>query len=86
MANIEAPAWRCKERIGNLMKRLNQHASGEIELTTTQVAAIRLYLDKTLPSLAATTISGNPEAPLFDLPSLVKALDGKSAGLPEIKG
>ncbi|MFN7185907.1 MAG: hypothetical protein ACK5VE_06025 [Alphaproteobacteria bacterium] len=68
------------------MMRLNKHAAGEIELSATQVAAIRLYLDKTLPSLAATTISGNPEAPLFDLPSLVKALDGKSADLPKIEG
>ena len=68
------------------MARLNKHAEGEIELTTSQVAAIRLYLDKTLPSLAATTISGNPEAPLFDLPSLVKALDGTSSGLPAIEG
>jgi hypothetical protein len=86
MANIEEPVWRCKKRIGNLMARLNQHAAGEIELTTTQVAAIRLYLDKTLPSLAATTISGNPEAPLYDVASIVKALDGRSSGLPEIKG
>lgn len=68
------------------MSRLNQHAAGEIKLTTTQVAAIRLYLDKTLPSLAATTISGNPEAPLFDPVSIVKALDGTSAGLPKIEG
>jgi len=61
MADIEPPVWRCKKRIGNLMGRLNKHAEGEIELTATQVAAIRLYLDKTLPSLASTTISGDPE-------------------------
>ena len=32
------------------------------------------------------TIAGDPEAPLFDPVSLVKALDGRSSGLPEIKG
>jgi hypothetical protein len=33
-----------------------------------------------------TTLAGDPEAPLFDLPSLVKALDGASSGLPKIEG
>ena len=64
MANIEEPVWRCKQRIGNLMARLNKHANGEIELTQTQVAAIRLYLDKTLPSLASTQHSGDKENPV----------------------
>lgn len=32
------------------------------------------------------TIAGDPEAPLYDIASIVKALDGSSAGLPEIKG
>lgn len=64
MADITEPRWRNKERIGNLMSRLNKHGKGEIELTNTQVAAIRLYLDKTLPSLAATTISGDASAPI----------------------
>ena len=64
MANIEEPVWRCKKRIGNLMARLNKHASGEIELSNTQVAAIRLYLDKTLPSLASTQHTGDSEKPI----------------------
>jgi hypothetical protein len=64
MANIEEPVWRCKHRIGNLMARLNKHANGEIELTQTQVAAIRLYLDKTLPSLASTQHTGDKENPV----------------------
>ena len=64
MANIEEPVWRCKQRIGNLMARLNKHANGEIELTQTQVAAIRLYLDKTLPSLASTQHTGDKENPV----------------------
>lgn len=32
------------------------------------------------------TIAGDPTAPLFDIGSLVKELDGRSSGLPEIKG
>ena len=55
MADFEEPRWRCKERIGNIMARLDKHAKGEVEMSPTQVAAARLYLDKTLPSLAATT-------------------------------
>ena len=30
-------------------------------------------------------ISGNPDAPLVTLPSIVQALDGATSGLPEIK-
>lgn len=32
------------------------------------------------------TIKGDPEAPLYDVVSLVKALDGSSLGLPKIGG
>lgn len=32
------------------------------------------------------TIAGDPEAPLFDPVSIVKALDGTSSGLPKIEG
>jgi hypothetical protein len=64
MADIETPTWRCKSKIGNLMSRLEKHGQGEVEMTTSQIQAARLYLDKTLPSLAATTISGDPEKPL----------------------
>lgn len=32
------------------------------------------------------TVSGDPKAPLFDIGGLVKELDGRSSGLPEIKG
>lgn len=75
MADIEQPVWRCKKRIGHLMARLNQHAAGEIELSNTQVAAIRLYLDKTLPSLASTTISGDPDGAAIKTSLEVKFID-----------
>lgn len=64
MADIETPRWRCKEKIGNLMSRLEKHGRGEVEMTTSQIQAARLYLDKTLPSLAATTHSGDSDKPI----------------------
>lgn len=41
------------------MARLNKHANGEIEMTPTQLAATRLYLEKTLASLS--TVNGTQE-------------------------
>lgn len=61
MADIETPRWRDKNRIGNIMSRLNKHAEGEIEMTSTQISAAKLYLDKTLPSLANVQMSGDPD-------------------------
>jgi len=61
MADFEPPAWRCKNKIGNIMSRLNKHANGEVEMTATQITAAKLYLDKTLPSLSSTQHSGDPE-------------------------
>ncbi len=61
MADIETPRWRDKNKIGNIMSRLNKHAEGEIEMTTSQIQAAKLYLDKTLPNLASMQMSGDPE-------------------------
>lgn len=47
------PEWNDKIKIGNLMARLNKHANGEIEMTPTQLAATKLFLEKTLPSLSS---------------------------------
>lgn len=55
MPNIDIPTWHNKNKIGNLMARLNKHAKGDCPMTPTQIAAARLYLEKTLPSLAAQT-------------------------------
>lgn len=53
MADITTPTWRDKHKIGEIMTRLGKHTRGEADMTQTQVAAARLYLDKTLPSLSS---------------------------------
>lgn len=64
MADIETPRWRCKEKIGNLMSRLERHGQGEIEMTTSQIQAAKLYLSKTLPDLASMQHTGDAEKPI----------------------
>lgn len=45
----------CRDKIQTtqLLKRLEDHAFGVIELSQTQVAAIKLLIGKTLPDLSA---------------------------------
>ena len=64
MADIETPRWRCKEKIGNMMSRLQKHGAGEIEMTQTQIAAAKLYLSKTLPDLQSIQHSGDADNPV----------------------
>lgn len=52
------PAWRDKEKIGALMKRLRDHAEGKNEMTVTQIRAAQIYLGKTVPDLARTEMTG----------------------------
>lgn len=58
MADIETPTWRCKQKIGQMMTRLEQHGQGLIEMTPSQIQAAKLYLSKTLPDLARTEHTG----------------------------
>ena len=46
--------WRERIKTGVLIDRLVKHASGELELSTTQIQAARILLNKTLPDLRAT--------------------------------
>jgi len=55
---------RAKIQTSQLINRLTDHALGKISLEPTQVRAIEVLLRKTLADLSATTISGNPDAPL----------------------
>lgn len=64
MADIATPKWRDKNKIGNLMNRLQRHANGEIEMTTSQIRAAEVYLKKTLPDLASTQHTGDKENPI----------------------
>lgn len=64
MADIATPAWRDKNKIGNLMSRLQRHGEGEIEMTPSQIQAAKLYLSKTLPDLSSMTLQGDAEKPI----------------------
>lgn len=66
MADNTEPTWRSKHKIGAIMSRLDRHSGGELDMTATQVAAARLYLDKTLPSLSAVDSKhyGDPTKPI----------------------
>ena len=45
---------RANIKTGVLVKRLRDHAVGEIEMSSTQIQAARILLNKTLPDLRAT--------------------------------
>lgn len=64
MADFEAPEWRNKNKIGNLMSRLQKHGDGEVEMTATQISAAKLYLSKTLPDLQSIQHSGDADNPV----------------------
>lgn len=40
-----------------LLKRLQNHANGEIEMSATQVKACQILLQKTLPDLKSTSLT-----------------------------
>lgn len=49
---------RAKIQASQLINRLHAHALGEIELTQTQIAAIKILLGKSVPDLQAISIEG----------------------------
>jgi hypothetical protein len=60
---------RLKIKVTQLLNRLTAHASGEVELSATQVRAIEILLRKALPDLSNMTVNGD-SAPItfqFDL-------------------
>jgi hypothetical protein len=48
-------------KVGLLMKRLQDHTLGHVEMSQTQIAAARILLDRALPVLSAVTHSGEVE-------------------------
>lgn len=74
MANIETPTWRCKEKIGNIMSRVQKNAAGELErpMTASELKAAEIYLRKTVPDLNKIEQqmldgSGKPTSPSFNV-------------------
>jgi hypothetical protein len=55
---------RDKIQANHLINRLENHALGEIELSPTQIRAIEILLNKTLPNLTAVELSGDEENPV----------------------
>ena len=48
---------RTKIQASQLINRLTNHALGEVELSQTQIAAIKILLDKSVPNLSAVAVA-----------------------------
>ena len=55
---------RVKIQNSNILNALIEHVSGEREMSATQVSAGIALMKKTLPDLAAVTISGDADQPV----------------------
>jgi len=58
------PEWREKIQTTMLINRLENFVKGEIKMEPHQVTAALGLLKKTLPDLASTQVSGDPEKPI----------------------
>jgi hypothetical protein len=59
--------WRDKIQASMLLNRLSDNALGKLksEMTSSQVKSAEILLRKCLPDLSATTVSGDPDAPII---------------------
>jgi hypothetical protein len=48
----------------NLVKRLQKHALGDLELSMSQIRAIEVLLKKTLPDLSSVELTGDADNPV----------------------
>lgn len=55
---------RAKIQAGNLINRLEKHINGEIELQNSQLKAIEILLDRSIPKLSAIELTGDPDRPV----------------------
>ena len=55
---------RSKIQASQLVNRLTDHAFGRVELSVTQVNAIKILLGKSLPDLSAIEHSGDADNPI----------------------
>ena len=51
-------------KVGMLLKRLNDHASGKNKMTTTQLRAADILLARSMPTLSSTEVTGKDGGPL----------------------
>lgn len=47
-----------------LLKKMQDHALGECEMSATQIRAAEVLLKKTMPDLSAVELSGDPDKPV----------------------
>lgn len=59
-----AKEWRERIQTSMLLNRLQDHASGKVKMSNTQVRAAEILLRKVIADLSATTISGDADNPL----------------------
>lgn len=52
---------RAKIQAAQIINRLQNHIDGKVDLTSSQVSAAKILLDKILPNLQATELSGAVE-------------------------
>lgn len=55
---------RARIKTSQLINRLTNHAVGKVKLTSTQVRAIEVLLDRSLPKLTAVELSGAGGGPV----------------------
>lgn len=55
---------RAKIQTSQLLNRLQNHVDGNNQMSNTQIKAAEILLRKSLPDLAAVTISGDSENPV----------------------
>jgi hypothetical protein len=55
---------RAKIQASNLITRLQSHISGEIALENSQIKAIEVLLDRSLPKLSSIEMSGPEGGPM----------------------
>jgi hypothetical protein len=62
--------WRERIRTSMLINRLQDHSTGKIEMTPTQIKATEILLKKTAPDLLG--IAGDPNGPAVKTEVLVR--------------
>jgi hypothetical protein len=55
---------RAKIQASVLIDRLQKHVSGEIEMTSSQITAAQVLLDRSVPKLSQIQHTGDPENPV----------------------
>jgi hypothetical protein len=74
---------RAKIKAGNLINRLEKHIGGEIVLETSQIKAIEILLDRSIPKLSSVELTGeNGGAVKFEVtaPWLTKSVADRNKG------